>query len=387
MPWKETCVVDERVRFIAAVEEDPRGNFARLCREFGISRSNGYKWLARYEAEKARGLHDKPSTPRSCPHKTPAAIADLVVALRKRHPFDGPKKLRAQLVAEHPELVIPAASTIGDILKRNALIRPPRARLRTAPSRAPLEGATHANATWCADFKGHFPLGDGARCHPLTITDAFSRYLIRCEALEKPRFEPVCEHFERAFTEFGLPDRIRTDNGPPFASGAVGGLSKLSVWWIRLGIVPERIEPGHPEQNGRHERMHRTLKQHTATPPRSGMTEQQRAFDAFRFDFNDRRPHEALGQTPPAKHYEPSRRPMPSKLPNLVYGEEFVVRHADHAGSFSFKHQLIGCGSPLAHQAIGVKQTGDEEWELYFGPVLLAFLERRQGKLHMEPFR
>jgi transposase InsO family protein len=247
--------------------------------------------------------------PLECPHRTPDAVVDRVLALRKKHPFDGPKKLRAMLLtAGEGEFVVPAASTIGDILNRHGLVRPRRARLRVPQSTQPLAHAAAPNDVWCTDFKGHFALGDATRCHPLTITDAATRYLVKCEALVQPSHAPVREQFELAFHEFGVPRAIRSDNGPPFASKALGGLSELSVWWIQLGILPERIEPGQPQQNGRHERFHRTLKEQTASPP---MADQQRAFDRFRADYNDRRPHEALGQTPPAKHYEPSLRPMP----------------------------------------------------------------------------
>ena len=312
MPWKETCVVDQRVRFIAALQEDPRGNFSRLCERFGIARSVGYKWVERYNELGPAGLADRESVARGCPHKTPDAVEDRVVSLRKRHPFDGPKKLRQRLLdIGELQIVVPAASTIGEILDRYGLIRPTRARLRVPPSTTPLAHAHGPNDVWSVDFKGHFATSDGARCHPLTISDNATRFLIKCESLREPKDAPVREQFELAFREFGLPARIRSDNGAPFASKAVGGLSRLSVWWIQLGIIPERIEPGHPEQNGRHERMHKTLKEQTASPPAATLADQQRAFDRFRADYNNDRPHEALGQTPPRAHYEPSLRIMP----------------------------------------------------------------------------
>jgi putative transposase len=215
MPWKETRPVDERIRFIAAVKEDPRGNFTRLCQRFGISRTKGYKWLARYEAHGPAGLEDRKPAPKTRPHRTPNEVGDLVVALRKKYPFDGPKKLREQLLTLYPTVEIPAASTIGDILKRAGLVRPRRTRLRVPPNTNPLGEANEPNAIWCADFKGHFPTADGARCYPLTISDACSRYLLKCEGLAEPRYKPVREQFELAFREFGLPSKIRTDNGPP----------------------------------------------------------------------------------------------------------------------------------------------------------------------------
>ena len=385
MPWKDTRVVDERIRFIAAVKEDPRGNFTRLCEGFGISRAKGYKWLSRFNEYGPAGLDDRKPIAATCPHRTPEAIADLIVELRKKHPFDGPKKLRQQLVEQHPMLTIPAASTIGDILHRMGLVRPRRARLRVPPSSSPLGAATEPNTIWCADFKGHFAVGDGARCYPLTITDACSRYLIKCESLTQTRHRDVREHFERAFGEFGLPEKIRTDNGPPFATKALGGLSNLQVWWIQLGIVPERIEPGHPEQNGRHERMHRTLKEQTASPPKASLVEQQRCFDVFRADYNGRRPHEALGQKPPASCYEPSRRVMPDRPRAPMYGEGFEVRRVSDTGKLSWKAQLLSVGRVLANQPVGLRQTDEDEWELFYGPLLIGIVLARGGKVRVQP--
>jgi transposase InsO family protein len=380
MPWKEICVVDQRVRFIAAVMEDPKCNFRRLCERFGISRAKGYKWLARYNELGPAGLEDKKPVALACPHKTPDAAVDRVLELRKKYPFDGPKKLRAMLLEQGGEIVVPAASTIGDILSRHGLLRPRRARLRVPPSTNPLEHASQPNDVWCTDFKGHFALGDGMRCHPLTITDAATRYLVKCEGLMKPRFVEVKEQFELAFREFGVPYGIRSDNGPPFASKAIGGLSELSVWWIQLGIVPERIEPGQPQQNGRHERFHRTLKEQTANPPLAAMADQQRAFDRFRADYNDRRPHEALGQTPPAKHYEPSSRPMPDRPRPPEYGDQDSVRWVGNAGMFSWRGTSLYVAELLASQPVGIRQIAEDEWELRYGPILLGYLLERAGK-------
>jgi transposase InsO family protein len=305
--------MDERVRFIAAVQADPKGNFSRLCASFGISRAKGYKWVARYNELGPSGLADQKPVARSCPHRTPDKVVDGVIAMRKLHPFDGPKKLRARLLANGSKSV-PAASTIGEILDRFGLIRPRRARVRVPPHSAPLAHASAPNDVWCVDFKGYFACGDKTICYPLTISDAASRFLIKCEALRGMTTAPVQVQFERAFHEFGLPRAIRSDNGSPFASKTLGGLSWLSAWWIQLGIVPERIEPGQPQQNGRHERMHKTLKEQTANPPAPTMEDQQRAFDRFRADYNEHRPHEALGMQTPSSHYEPSFRVMPATL-------------------------------------------------------------------------
>jgi transposase InsO family protein len=377
--------VDERVRFIAAVQEEPRGNFAQLCRRFGISRAKGYKWLARYRELGPAGLEDKKPVPLAFPHKTPNAVVDAILALRKKHPHDGPKKLRSMMLeTAGDDLAVPAASTIGDILSRHGLVRPRRARLRVPPSTQPLGHAVEPNDVWCTDFKGHFALGDGTRCHPLTITDAATRYLIKCEGLDRPRHQPVREHFEHAFREFGVPRAIRSDNGAPFATKAIGGLSELSVWWIQLGILPERIEPGQPQQIGRHERFHRTLGEQTASPPKQTSSEQQRAFDLFRGDYNNRRPHEALGQTPPAKHYEPSVHAMPSALRPPEYGADASVRWVKPGGAILWQGTPIYLATLLARQPVGVQQIAEDEWELHYGPVLLGYILLRDGKPKLE---
>jgi transposase InsO family protein len=384
MPWKETRVMDERMRFIGAVIEDPRGNFTRLCARFGISRAKGYKWLARYRELGPAGLEDRKPVALTCPHRTPDEVVDRVVALRKQFPFDGPKKLRARLrVIEGPKFAVPAASTIGEILDRYGLVRPRRVRLRVPASSEPLGHAELPNDVWCTDFKGHFPCGDGVRCNPLTITDAVSRYLIKCEGLLRATEALTRMQFELAFREFGVPRRIRSDNGVPFATTAVGGLSMLSVWWVQLGIVPERIEPGQPQQNGRHERMHRTLKEQTANPPSASMNDQQRAFDRFRADYNDRRPHEALGQTPPASHYEPSLRLMPERLRSPEYGDDFKVRRSCENGTLIFRGNLFRFGKVIASQPLGFLPVDEDEWELHFGPMLLAHVLIRNGEARL----
>jgi transposase InsO family protein len=385
VPWKEIRPVDDRVRFIAAVQEDPKGNFAELCRRFGIHRSKGYKWLQRYNELGPAGLEDRKPIPGHCPHATSDALVDRLVALRKEHPYEGPRKLRARLLRREPGLDLPAASTIGAILDRHGLIRPRRARIRVPAHPSPLEPCASPNDLWCVDFKGHFAVGDGTRCHPLTVSDGASRYLIRCEALTEPKEDPVRRHFELAFREFGLPERIRSDNGAPFATKAIGGLSRLSVWWIQLGILPERIEPGHPEQNGRHERMHRTLKQSVASPPQPTMADQQRSFDRFRRDYNEERPHEALGQTPPAAHYEPSLRTMPEKPREPSYAADVTVRRVSPTGGLSWLGQLVRIGRILASQPMGLRQTDEDEWELFYGPLLVGYLLRRNGQLRIEP--
>jgi transposase InsO family protein len=291
MPWARTDQMSERVKFVAA---HLRGedSFTDLCQDFGISRKTGYKWLQRFEAEGPTALKDRSRAPHRHPQATPEHIVEAIVSLRRRHPRWGPKKLGVVLLRRHPRMLLPATSTIGEILKRGGLVRPRRRIRRSSPYGERLRQYDAPNAVWCADFKGHFGIG-GDRCYPLTISDGFSRYLLRCQALRRPLYRCVRPVFESAFREYGLPRAIRTDNGPPFSSLAPGGLSQLAVWWVRLGIRPERILPGRPDQNGRHERMHSTLKAETAKPPRSSFQAQQRAFDRFQIEYNQVPPRSA----------------------------------------------------------------------------------------------
>lgn len=381
MPWKETCPMDQRVRFIAAVNESEL-SFAALCREHGISRKTGYKWVARYEAKGPRGLEDGDPGQHTCPNAVPENLRDRICAVRKEHPSWGPEKLRAWLL-EHGESRMPVASTIGELLKDRGLIVPRRRRVRTPPSVEPLALGSQPNEVWCTDFKGHFALGDRTRCHPLTLTDHASRYLFKCEGLAAPTEDAARIHFERAFREFGMPDRMRSDNGVPFASTAPGGLSALSVWWIKLGIVPERIEPGQPQQNGRHERMHKTLKAEAASPPCATMIEQQRAFDRFRHIYNDERPHEALRQKTPASRYDRSRRAMPSALRSPEYADSMKMRKLDEKGRLKIGGRPILITRLLAREPVGLDPIDDDTWEIFYGPIAIAELRLRNKELSL----
>jgi putative transposase len=374
--------MDERMSFIVAVNESDE-SFSALCRRFNISRKTGYKRCDRYEELGPRGLEDRPPIARDYPSRVADTLVDIIVATRKEHPFWGPKKLQAWLKEHRPEHAWPAASTMGDVLQRNGLVRPRRRRVRAPMSVDPLAPTHRSNDTWCIDFKGHFALGDKTRCHPLTVTDQYSRYLLKCEGMTEPRFEPVQHHLDLAFREYGLPGRIRSDNGPPFATVGFGGLSQLSVWWIKLGIVPERIEPGQPQQNGRHERMHKTLKEETANPPASSLVEQQRVFDRFRHVFNDDRPHEALKQKTPASQYYSSHRAMPDRPRSPVYPDSMKVRRIDPSGRLTFQgtHQVSRC---LAGEPVGLEPVDEDTWELYYGPLLIAELHVRNKQARLE---
>ena len=381
MPWARTNWMSERLKFIAAYLEH-EASFSDLCLDFGISRKTGYKWVRRYEADGAGALEDRSRAAHTHPNAVPEHIVQAVVAMRRQHPRWGPRKLKVVLRRKQPRMFLPAASTIGDLLKRQGLVRPRRRVRRSAPYGDRLRQYDAPNAVWCADFKGWFPLGGrpgGEWCHPLTISDGFSRYLLRCRALQRPLHRCTKPVFESAFREYGLPRAIRTDNGTPFSSLAPGGLSRLAVWWIRLGIRPERIQPGRPEQNGRHERMHSTLKAETAKPPRSSFSAQQRAFDRFRAEYNEERPHEALGQDVPASLYRPSLRTYPRQLPEPEYPSHFETRVAYPNGVFSFGVTQWYVSACLVGERVGLEPCDDGRWRVHFGWVPIGVLDLRRA--------
>lgn len=384
MPWKETCAMDERMRFvIAASEED--AVMREVCARFGISRTIGYKWLRRYRAAGPVGLADLSRAPHQHGRSRPVELVEAVLALRERYSRWGPRKLRVKLEQLLPDTALPAASTIGDWLRKRGLTEGRRRRPRCPPYSQPFGTVRAANDLWGVDFKGWFRTGDGLRCNPLTLSDAFSRYLLRCQAVDRPDYDHVRPVFEAAFCEFGLPRAIRSDNGPPFASAAVGGLSPLSVWWIKLGVTPERIEPGQPQQNGRHERMHRTLKDDTARPPAATACEQQARFDRFRREFNEERPHEALGQETPASLYGASTRPYPCTLREPDYDAETAVRRVRRRGEIKWGGELVFISEVLAGEPVGLTPTEHGEWRVCFGAVELGFIDRRGQRLCRRP--
>lgn len=379
MPWKATCIMDERLEFIADClrKEEP---MSALCAAYGISRKTGYKWLERYLADPAQGLLDRSRAPHQCDWRLDEAIASRIVALRRRHPHWGPRKLLAILSRENPDVDWPAASTAGELLRRAGLSEPRRRRRSAIVRQAPFLEVSAPNDVWCADFKGWFRTSDGRRCDPLTISDAHTRYLLECRIVEPTR-AGARPRFERAFRTFGLPKAIRTDNGPPFASIGAGGLSRLSVEWVKLGIKLEPIEPGEPQQNGRHERMHRTLKQETANPPARSPQQQQARFDRFRRIYNKERPHEALGQQPPAQHYTPSIRPYPDRIPEPWYGPDHAVRRVRPTGEIKWAGELVFIGEALAGEPVGIAETQAGDWIVRFSTIDLALIERRTNKI------
>lgn len=370
--------MNERVKFVASYLEAELA-FSELCEQFEISRKTGYKWIARYQEGGVSALVDRSRAPLSHPHAVSEDVVKALLNIRARYPRWGPRKLLVILERQRPEQHLPVPSTVGDILRKHGLVGRRKRIRRSSPYNERLRTYDAPNSIWCADFKGHFPVS-GQRCHPLTISDGFSRYLLRCHSLRTTRTKSVQKVFESAFHEFGLPDAIRTDNGPPFSSLAPGGLSRLAVWWIRLGIRPERIMPGRPDQNGRHERMHSTLKVETAAPPRNSFSAQQRAFDDFRYEYNHIRPHEALGQQVPAVFYRRSSREFPTRLPEVEYPPHFRVERAYPNGVISLMGTQWYISGTLANENIGLEELDDGHWKVYFGHVPLGMLDVRNAK-------
>jgi transposase InsO family protein len=370
MPWKASSVMDEKLRFV--FQHDAGESMAELCRRFGISRETGYVWLRRYRQTGVAGLYERNRAAHRHVNQTPEEIEEMVLELRQAHMRWGPRKLKRILEREEPGRTWPASSTIGSLLKRAGLVVARKKRMRTAPYTAPLAHADEANRVWCADFKGWFRTTDRQRIDPLTISDAHSRYLLRCQAVEKTNTAHVQAIFEAAFREYGMPQAIRTDNGAPFASRAVAGLSRLALWWIKLGITPERIEAGHPEQNGRHERMHRTMKQETAQPPAANRRAQQRKMDRFREEYNQVRPHEALAMQTPAAVYQPSTRTFPTRLPEPEYPDTMLVRSVRPHGSFRWKKYDVFLSEVFWGERIGLLPEDDRWFTIYFAEVPVA---------------
>ena len=321
MPWKQTSVMNERVQFISDWLEECY-TMTELCEHYGISRKTGYKWVARYEQYGVQALEDLSRRPHGHPKQIKPELRQRIIQTKLSHQHWGPKKVMDYLRRQDPKVQWPADSTAGEILKRADLVTPRKRKRRVSADEQPFKDCDRSNRIWSADFKGHFKLGNNQRCHPLTITDNYSRYLLCCRGCARPRHEDVRPWFERVFREYGLPDALRTDNGAPFASMTIGGVSRLSVWWIKLGIKPERIRPGKPNQNGRHERFHRSLKAATANPPRYSMRTQQQAFNQFAQEYNEHRSHEALNRQTPADKYHTSTRAYPNRSEERRVGKE-----------------------------------------------------------------
>jgi putative transposase len=358
-----------------------RYTVGELAEAFGVSRKTAYKWRGRFASGGPAELRDRPRAALHHPNAVSQEVADAVIRARQARPTWGPLKLKPG-PEEPPDIGErwPAPSTRGAILARAGLTRTRRRRRRVPPNTEPFHACAAPNDLWCADFKGWFRTGDRARCNPLTIMDACSRYLLCCKAVERPDYQHVRPAFEAVFREFGLPEAIRTDNGPPFASLAAGGLSALSVWWVKLGVWPDRIDPGHPEQNGRHERMHLTLQLECCKPPAATVPAQQLRFDAFCPVYNQERPHQALDLQPPASVHRRSPRPYPNVLEDPLYTGDAIVRRVRSNGEIRWRGRLVFISETLRGEAVGIREA-ELGYDMYFGPIALGHIDLQGERL------
>jgi transposase InsO family protein len=381
MPWQELLPVNLRMHFVSDWETGC-WTMTELCADYQISRKTGYKWLERHDVSGPAGLHDRSSRPHHSPQATDPVLVAALMAVRQRHPRWGAKKLLAVVRREDRDAAWPSRSTVCDLLKAQGLVTPRRRQARPRPGpTSPLAPIRTVNEVWTTDFKGHFRTGDGVYCYPLTLRDGFSRFVLRCDALSNVSYAATRPSFERAFAEYGLPERIRSDNGGPFASIGVARLSRLSVWWMRLGIVPERIAVGHPEQNGSHEQFHSVLKADTARPPAPHARAQQRRFTRFCAEYNHERPHEALQDAVPASCYHGSPRPLPRQLPALEYPGHCEVRRVSTIGQVSWRGAPLFIREALAHTDIAFEEVDDGLWTIRFADVALARLDDRHRRI------
>ena len=384
MPWSQTSPMDQRTQFIADFLRDCL-SITELCQLYNVSRKTGYKWIERYLRSGPAGLEERSRKPRRSPNATADEIVTAILEARRRHPSWGGKKLLTLLHKRCPRWELPGRSTVCDILSRHGMVAKRPARRRIGHPGKPTSAILAPNDVWSADYKGQFRTGNGIYCYPLTVADGFSRYLLGCQALNSTAVVGAKSVFVQLFKEYGLPRRIRTDNGVPFATNTLARLSSLSAWWVRLGILPELIEPGKPQQNGRHERMHRTLKAETTRPAAGNLAAQQRKFNVFREEFNHERPHEALDMHTPAEIYVPSPREMPNKLPPLEYPDRFEVRYVSANGGIRWKHHAwVNVSSVCIGEYVGLEEIDDGIWNVYFGPLKLGRLDERHMRIEDE---
>jgi putative transposase len=388
MPWSETNAMEQRIQFIQDWLERTH-RVSDLCALYGISRKSGYKWIHRYMHDGPDWAMDRGHEAAAVHNKTAPEVEQALMDMRLLHRTWGARKLLHQVGLQQPQLLLPHESTVCEMLKRNGLIvAKPRRRAIGHPGR-PSSVVAGPNDCWSADFKGQFRTADGQYCYPLTATDNYSRYLLECKALQGTLLEPTKAAFTRLFKEYGLPRRIRTDNGVPFAAPTLGRLSRLSVWWLKLGVLPELTEPGKPQQNGRHERMHKTLKDETTKPPAGNARAQQRRFNTFRQEFNEVRPHEALDMHTPAQLHQRSPRPMPDKLLPMEYPDRFEVRYVSGNGGIRWHKQWVNVTSALIGEYVGLEPIDDGLWDVYFGVKKIGRLHERHMRIedHMSRLR
>ena len=382
MPWKETAPVLERHEFVRLAGSG-RYPFSELCRLFGISRKTGYKQLRRYEEGGWDALEDRPRAAHSHPNATDEELVEQLIKVRRAHPSWGPVKILDYLEPQHPEIHWPAASTVGEILDRAGLVKKRRRRRRiTHPGRPLVAPALEPNLIWNIDYKGQFRTGNRTVCYPLTATDSFTRTLLLCQGFRRPTYLNTRAALQKCFSKYGLPQAIRSDNGEPFVScRSLGGLSRLGVWLTKLGIQRIRTRPGCPQDNGIHERMHRTLKDETTRPPASSIAAQQKLFDRFCTEYNTVRPHEALSGKTPMSLYSPSPRTLPRKLPQMEYPGHFEVRTVRVNGDILWKGRLLFLSEVLGRERVGLEETADAIWSIYFGTLLIGIFNERERKI------
>jgi len=380
MPWRITDTMDQKIQLIA----DWQTNYfsvTDLSNKYGVSRPIIYKWLNRYEELGIDGLKEQSRAPIHSPNQTKDDIVELIVKEKLKNRNRGPKKIYNQLKTQYPDIDWPAPSTIGEWLKKHGLVKKRKKRLRVPPYAEPFQSCQAPNAVWSADYKGQFYMRNGCICYPLTISDNYSRYLLRCKGLPGPRYQPTRKTFESAFREYGLPDAIRVDNGTPFASRGIGGLSRLSIWWIQLGIIPERIDKGCPQQNGRHERMHRTLKAEAIDSKTLNIKEQQKRFDWFCLDYNYHRPHESLNQEPPVKYYQKSNTIYVEKPVLPDYDYSYIVRRVCSGGDIKLYGHRYYLTELLFGQDVGLKETADGQLTVYYSFHPIGTIDLRKNKV------
>jgi transposase InsO family protein len=372
-------MLEERKRFVLeSLREDKNLTFSALCENYNISTKTGYKWIDRFIKHGEDGLKDLSRMPLTSPTKISAEIKQIIIAIRHQYPKWGPKKIRVEFINEHKHLVPPSEGTIGNILQKHGLSES-RVYRRHVAKTAPLSACQQPNHIWMYDFKGWFLTKDGKKCEPLTVTDGFSRYLFTCEHMERKRTNDVWQHLERLFLEYGLPDKMRSDNGPPFASLGVGRLSPLAIKLIKVGVIPEWIAPGRPEQNGRHERFHLTLKQETANPPALTLSLQKAKFEQFKNYYNNKRPHEAIGQKTPGSVYVPSNRIWNGKFKSPEYQQEYEVRKVRSSGEISWKGHDFFISESLEGEYVGIKEIDVGILGLYYGQIILGEIDLNKG--------
>ena len=382
MPWKETGVMDLRSQFVVAFAS---GLFSmtQLCKDFEISRPTGYLWVSRNVNDEPTEMLNLSRAPHTCPHRTPSDVVDAIIESRRKHPLWGPKKLITILRRDNPKVSdrLPAVSTAGDILKAAGLVANRRRRPRSEhPGSAPVV-ANEPNDEWFIDFKGEFKLGNAVMCYPLTVTDACTRAVLCCDALTSTEHAGTQARLQQLFERVGMPKAMRSDNGCPFCSPAIGGISKLSLWWTKLGIFHDRSRPASPQDNGQHERMHRDLKAETTRPPGNDIPKQQERFDAFRHQFNHIRPHEALEMATPASLWQPSLITMPVKLPGPEYPGHMEVRTVGKNGYFKFAGQATFLSQVLSHEQIALEEIEEHIWSIRFYDRLIARFDLRNRKI------